>query len=105
MWWPLEFRATLLVSLVFHGAARRVLWMWQSLGWVGVFVGCGQILWSMIPFVILLSICKLDLPEIRGVLRNCKGDVLIMLSKYVGVCDSNEAQVLAILEGLRLFSS
>ena len=42
---------------------------------------------------------------IGGVLRNCKGEVLIMFSKPVGVCDSNEAEVLAILEGLQLFSS
>ena len=28
-----------------------------------------------------------------------------MFSKYVGVCDSNEAEVLSTLEGLRLFSS
>ena len=27
-----------------------------------------------------------------------------MLSKYVGVCDFNEAEVLAILEALRCFS-
>ena len=41
---------------------------------------------------------------IGGVPRNCKGEVLIMFSIYVGVCNSNEAEVLAILEGLRLFS-
>ena len=38
---------------------------------------------------------------IGGVLRNCNGDVLFMFSKYVGVCDSNEVEVLAILESLR----
>ena len=40
---------------------------------------------------------------IGGVLRNCNGDVLFMFSKYVRVCDSNEAEVLAILESLRSF--
>ena len=39
---------------------------------------------------------------IGGVLRYCKGEVLMMFSKYVSVGDSNEADVLAILEGLRL---
>ena len=48
---------------------------------------------------------KPGLAGIGGVLHNCKGKVLIMFSKYVGVCDSNEAEVLAILEGLHLFSS
>ena len=40
---------------------------------------------------------------IGGVLRNNKGEVLLMFSKH-GVCDSNEAEVLAVLEGIRLFS-
>lgn len=39
-----------------------------------------------------------------GVLHNCKGEFLLMFSKKVGVCDCNEAEVLAILEALRLFS-
>ena len=37
--------------------------------------------------------------------RNDKGKVLIMFSKHIGVCDSNEAEVLAILEAIHLFSS
>ena len=43
--------------------------------------------------------------EIRGVLRNSEGEVLLMFSKNIGVCDSNEAEVLAILKGLKLFST
>eukprot|EP00268_Persea_americana_P056466 TRINITY_DN6662_c1_g4_i1.p1 TRINITY_DN6662_c1_g4~~TRINITY_DN6662_c1_g4_i1.p1 ORF type:complete len:118 (-),score=15.06 TRINITY_DN6662_c1_g4_i1:217-570(-) len=42
---------------------------------------------------------------IGGVLRNSKGDVVLMFSKHVGVCDSTKAEVLAILKGLRLFST
>ena len=42
---------------------------------------------------------------IRGVFRNSKGDVVLMFSKHVGVCDSNEVEVLAILEDLRLLST
>lgn len=41
---------------------------------------------------------------IGGVLRNSKSEVLLLFSKHVGVYDSNEEEVLAILEGLRLFS-
>ena len=41
---------------------------------------------------------------IRGVLQNSKGEVLFMFSKHVGVCNSNEAEVLAILKTLRCFS-
>lgn len=37
-------------------------------------------------------------------LRNYKGKVLIIFSKHVGVCDSNEVEVLVILEALRLFN-
>ena len=36
-------------------------------------------------------------------LHNYKGEVLIMFSKHIGVCDSNIAEVLAILKALRLF--
>ena len=39
-----------------------------------------------------------------GVLRNSKGEVIFMFSKFVGVCDSNEVGVPAILEALRCFS-
>lgn len=41
---------------------------------------------------------------IRCVLHNSKGEVLLMFSKHVEVCDSNVVEVLAILEALRLFS-
>ena len=47
---------------------------------------------------------KQGLAGIGGVLRNSKGEVLFMFSKRVGVCDSNEAEVLASLEALRCFS-
>lgn len=40
--------------------------------------------------------------DIRGVLRNCKGDVLFMFFKQ-GVKDSNEAEALAILEAFRIY--
>ena len=39
-----------------------------------------------------------------GVLRNNNGETLLIFSKNVGVCDSNEAKLLAILESLKLFS-
>lgn len=39
-----------------------------------------------------------------GVLHNCKGKFLLMFCKNLGVCDYNEAEVLTILEALRLFS-
>eukprot|EP00268_Persea_americana_P068029 TRINITY_DN9427_c0_g3_i1.p1 TRINITY_DN9427_c0_g3~~TRINITY_DN9427_c0_g3_i1.p1 ORF type:complete len:256 (+),score=22.30 TRINITY_DN9427_c0_g3_i1:1157-1924(+) len=42
--------------------------------------------------------------SIGGVLRNSRGEVLFMFSKSVGVCDSNKAEVLAILEALQYFS-
>lgn len=32
--------------------------------------------------------------------RNSKGEVLFMFSKLVGICDSNEVDVLAILKAL-----
>ena len=37
-------------------------------------------------------------------LRNDKGEVLLMFSKHVGVRDSNKVELLAILEALRCFS-
>lgn len=40
---------------------------------------------------------KQGLASIRGILRNYKGNVLNMFSKHVGIKDSNEAEVLAIL--------
>lgn len=34
--------------------------------------------------------------------RNSKGEALLMFFKNVGICESNESEVLAILEALRL---
>ena len=42
---------------------------------------------------------------IRGVLCNNKSGVLFMFSKFVGVSESNEAEVLSILEALKIFYS
>lgn len=41
---------------------------------------------------------------IGEVLCSSKGEVLLMLSKFVGNCYSKEAEVLTILEALRLFN-
>lgn len=41
---------------------------------------------------------------IGSIFRNCKGEILFVSLKYVGIKDSNEAEVLAILEALRIFS-
>lgn len=46
---------------------------------------------------------KRELAGIGGVLRNSNGGVLMIFSKYVGVKDSNEVEVLAILEVLLMF--
>lgn len=46
---------------------------------------------------------KPELAGIEGLLSNSNGGVLMMFSKYVGVKDSYEAKVLAILEVLRMF--
>ena len=40
---------------------------------------------------------------IGEVLCNSKGEVLLMLSKFLGICDTKEVEVLAILEALQLF--
>ena len=40
------------------------------------------------------------LANVKGVLRNNKCEVLFMFSKHVGVCDSSEGEVLAILKAL-----
>lgn len=48
---------------------------------------------------------KLGLAHIVGVLRNHKGEVLYMFSKHVEIKDSNEVDVLAILEALRIYRS
>lgn len=45
---------------------------------------------------------KPGLAGIGGVLRNDRGVILCMFSKGVGIRDSNEADVLAILETLRI---
>lgn len=42
---------------------------------------------------------------VRGVLCNNDGKVLAMISKHVGCMESNEVEVVAILEALRLFAS
>ena len=47
---------------------------------------------------------KPGLASVRGVLRNDKGEVLFMVSKHVVVCDSNETELLDILEALWCFS-
>lgn len=47
-----------------------------------------------------------DEPNLIGigeVLRNSRGEVLISFSKSIGDRDSNEAEVLAILEALRIY--
>ena len=68
-----------------------------------------SILWSLPPICLFkfnvdgAARGKPGLAGIGGVLRNCNGDVLFMFSKYVWVCDSNEAEVLVILESLRYF--
>lgn len=48
---------------------------------------------------------KLGPTGMGGVLRNCKGEVLFLFSKHVGVKDSNEAGTLTILEALHSYSS
>lgn len=48
---------------------------------------------------------KPGLAGIRGTLRIHKGKVLYMFSKHVGFKESNEAEVQAILEALRLYHS
>ena len=42
--------------------------------------------------------------SIGGVLLNFKGEVLISFSKPIGIKDSNEAEVFAILKTLRIYS-
>ncbi|XXG62464.1 hypothetical protein AAC387_Pa05g0816 [Persea americana] len=68
-----------------------------------------SILWSPPPLDLLKF--NVDGPArgksgpsgIGGVLHNSNGEVLYMFSKNVAVCDSNEAEVLAILEALCCF--
>lgn len=44
-------------------------------------------------------------PNIRGVLRNYKGDVLLMFSKTLHVKNSNATEVPVIFEALCIYSS
>lgn len=46
---------------------------------------------------------KLGLAGTGGVLWKSLGDVLAMFSKHVGIMESNELEVLAILEALQFF--
>eukprot|EP00268_Persea_americana_P009152 TRINITY_DN13625_c0_g1_i4.p1 TRINITY_DN13625_c0_g1~~TRINITY_DN13625_c0_g1_i4.p1 ORF type:complete len:159 (-),score=28.79 TRINITY_DN13625_c0_g1_i4:37-513(-) len=46
---------------------------------------------------------KPGLTGIEGVLRNHKGEVIYMFSKHVGINFSNETEVLARLEALRIY--
>ena len=48
---------------------------------------------------------KPGLASIGGVLRNHKGEVLYMFSKHVGIKDSNEMEVLTILEAPCIYHS
>lgn len=41
-------------------------------------------------------------PLLGGVLFNGKGEVLLMFSKFMWVCGSNEAEILTISEALSL---
>lgn len=41
--------------------------------------------------------------EVGGVLRNQNGEVLYMFSKHLGIKDSNEAEMMAILEALCIY--
>lgn len=45
---------------------------------------------------------KPGLVGIRGVLKNHKGEVIYLFFKHVGIKDSNEADVMAILEALHI---
>ena len=45
---------------------------------------------------------KPGLVGIGGVLRNHKGEVIYLFFKHVGMKDSNEADVMAILEALHI---
>ena len=47
---------------------------------------------------------KLGLAGIGSVLHNFRGEILCMFSKHVGIKESNEAEVLAILKALWIFS-
>lgn len=73
------------------------------------FHGCGFVLWRSF---LLVSFDHLEGEEWRkpcpagigGVLRNEKGEVLYMFSKHGRVKDSNEVEVLVILETFRIYS-
>lgn len=42
---------------------------------------------------------------IGGVLRNHRGEVMYIFSKHIGIKDSKEAEVLAILEAFHIYHS
>lgn len=46
---------------------------------------------------------KPGLAGLKRVVHNCKGQVILRFSKNVGICYSNETEVLAILECRRFF--
>lgn len=68
-----------------------------------------KVLWSAPPrdfFKFNVDEAALDKPGpagIGGVLRNHKGKILYMFSKNVGGKDSNEAEILAILEAFCIY--
>lgn len=61
-----------------------------------------KVLFGCLPLRESWSFGEREARDIRGVLRNCKGDVLFMFFKQ-GVKDSNEAEALAILEAFRIY--
>lgn len=87
-----------------------VLFNWKTCTGSGLFKERRLVPWSSPPFGVLkfnVHGALMGKPGlgIGGVFRNCRGEVLLMFSKNVGVRDSKAAEVLAILEVLRLFSS
>ena len=70
-----------------------------------------KVCWCLPPFGVLkfnvdaAAKGKLGLAGIGGVLRNHKGEVIYMFFEHVGIKDSNEVEVLAILEALRICHS
>ena len=75
-------------------------------------MGCGPIkerksvLWSSPPYGMLkfnvdgVARGKPRPSRVRGVLHNSNGVIPFIFSKHVGIYDSNEAEVLAILKAL-----
>lgn len=66
--------------------------------------------WSSPPIVVLkynvddAAHGKLRPAGVGGILRNHTWEVLLMFFKYVGVKDSNEVEVLTILEDLCIYA-